>query len=268
MIGRRDRGGQGERGQVIVEQAIILPMMVFLVLGIVQLTMIQQARIATEYAAYNAARAGIVYNGDKDMMTRAAFISLIPTMGRSDTWSAWFQTALIASIKQAASSVIDGLDLPGLSGVQMVDVEILEPSDASIFDSGGSHLDKKQLDFDDYRTNVAEANLLSVQVRYYYEMRIPFANWMIQSMWLAQRAEILENFVGINFANQEYGFGTGMGSISTGISADTMARIQGMTDDDQMVVNVSAAGFAGYYFFPIKTSQSMRMQSNLYRSNL
>ncbi|RMG18026.1 MAG: pilus assembly protein, partial [Deltaproteobacteria bacterium] len=72
-----------ERGQVIVEQAIILPVMVFLILGIVQLAMIQHARICTEYAAFNAARAGIVYNGDPDMMERAAFLSLMPTYGRS-----------------------------------------------------------------------------------------------------------------------------------------------------------------------------------------
>jgi len=247
-----------ERGQVIVEQAIILPMMVFLILGIVQLTMIQQARIATEYAAYNAARAGVVYNGDKDMMTRAAFISLIPTMGRSDTWTTWSKTALKAALKQAVSSFINKLGIPGLSGVQMIDVEILEPSDVSIFDSGGTHLNKKQLDFDDYRTSVAEANLLSVQVRYYYELRIPFANWMIQTMWLAQRADLLKTFDGLDFANQRIG----------SKSSSLLSRGAALGDADQMVANVAKLGKLGYYYFPIKTSQTMRMQSNLYRSNL
>ena len=56
-----------------------MPLMVFLVLGVIQLVMIQHARIMTEYAAFNAARAGIVWNADKIIMENAAIISLMPT---------------------------------------------------------------------------------------------------------------------------------------------------------------------------------------------
>jgi len=67
------------RGQAMVESAIVIPLMTFLILGIVQLTMMQQARIMTEYAAFNAARAGIVWNADRIIMENAAIISLLPT---------------------------------------------------------------------------------------------------------------------------------------------------------------------------------------------
>jgi len=63
----------------MVESAIVIPLMTFLILGIIQLVMVQHARIMTEYAAYNAARAGIVWNADRIIMENAAIISLLPT---------------------------------------------------------------------------------------------------------------------------------------------------------------------------------------------
>ena len=54
--------GREESGQVAVEAALIMPLMVFMALGIIQLTMIQHAKLMTEYAAYQAARA-LVFEG-------------------------------------------------------------------------------------------------------------------------------------------------------------------------------------------------------------
>jgi hypothetical protein len=71
---RRDQSGQA-----MVESAIVIPLMIFLILGVIQLVMIQHAKIMTEYAAYNATRAGIVWNADKIIMENAAIISLLPT---------------------------------------------------------------------------------------------------------------------------------------------------------------------------------------------
>lgn len=78
----RRRGRQARRdegGQAVVESAIVIPLMTFLILGIVQLSMMQHARIMNEYAAFNAARAGIVWNADRFIMENAALISLMPT---------------------------------------------------------------------------------------------------------------------------------------------------------------------------------------------
>ena len=68
-----------DEGQAMVESAIVIPLMTFLILGILQLVMMQHARIMTEYAAFNAARAGVVWNADKIIMENAAIISLLPT---------------------------------------------------------------------------------------------------------------------------------------------------------------------------------------------
>src|SRR3954454_5158913 len=78
---------RGESGQAIVEAAFVLPAMIFLILCAIQLTQIQQARLLTEYAAFNAARAGIVHNGDPDPMHDAALLSVLPSTHRTDSFT-------------------------------------------------------------------------------------------------------------------------------------------------------------------------------------
>jgi hypothetical protein len=68
-----------QRGQALVEAAIVMPLMVFLILAVIQLVMMQHAKIMTEYAAFSACRAGIVWNADPGVMQSAAIISLMPT---------------------------------------------------------------------------------------------------------------------------------------------------------------------------------------------
>src|SRR5216683_2714897 len=58
----RAMGGEG--GQAVVEAAFVLPLTVVLILCTIQIAQLQQARVLVEYAAFNAARAGIVQNGN------------------------------------------------------------------------------------------------------------------------------------------------------------------------------------------------------------
>ena len=62
MVGWKSRRVAHQRGQALLETVIVLPIMIFLILGALQLMMVQHGRIMTEYAAYNAARAGVVHN--------------------------------------------------------------------------------------------------------------------------------------------------------------------------------------------------------------
>ncbi|MBL8950496.1 MAG: pilus assembly protein, partial [Myxococcaceae bacterium] len=83
---------RAERGQTAIEAALVMPLMVFLTLGILQLTMLQQARLMTEYATYQAARAGIVWNGSNERMHDAAVMALLPTMGNTENASKLAET--------------------------------------------------------------------------------------------------------------------------------------------------------------------------------
>src|SRR5438445_291466 len=85
---------RGEDGQAVVEAAIVLPAMVFLLLLALQLTQLQQARILAEYAASAAARAGIVMDGDPARMKQAATLAVLSGSDPFDGVSAIARTLL------------------------------------------------------------------------------------------------------------------------------------------------------------------------------
>src|SRR5437867_11646542 len=162
---------RGEEGQAIVEAAIILPAMVFLLLLTIQLTQLQQARIMCEYAAFAAARTGIVMNGNNGSsngfngpMHDAAAMAVLPTFGRTDSWNALLAT-------WAKFKAQDLLLRP--FGLSQVRVFVWNPIKAD-FRTLGQHLNGLEIDFDDVRPAAADATLLSLQVRSLYEMRVPF----------------------------------------------------------------------------------------------
>src|SRR3954466_9391352 len=83
---------RGESGQAVVEAAIVLPAFLCLLLCTIQLTQLQQARLLLEYAAFNAARAGIVRDAESGAMREAAVFSILPSWGRTDSWEALLRT--------------------------------------------------------------------------------------------------------------------------------------------------------------------------------
>src|SRR5256885_979214 len=166
---------RGESGQAIVEAAFVLPAMVFLILCAIQLAQIQQARLLAEYAASNAARAGIVHSGDPGVMHDAALLSVLPSAGRTDDFKRVGETLLKLKARETILSTF---------GVPIVRVFVHGPRKAD-FARYGAHLNGREIDFDDVRPGATEATLLEIQVRYLYEMHVPFANKLIQTIWMA-----------------------------------------------------------------------------------
>lgn len=279
--GPRDRAGIGGRdsGQALVESAIIMPLMVFIILGVIQLAMIQHARIMTEYAAFNAARAGIVWNADPWVMENAAIISLMPTyeglgdeMGIADPermvraiaerallyqvnrrLSGWARTMFSGPLSDAIRAAFGG------DGPQVVEVTVLNPTRRDFGDN-------EELDFDDIGTDgtaeaLREANRLTIQVRYLYIMRVPFANWVIHHAWLSQRAGISLYGAIWNPQADEPG-ATGLSPEDYEASYDDIGR--GLRGDDPIIRQVARAGRGGAYVIPLYATYTMRMQSNLF----
>jgi hypothetical protein len=217
---------RSEEGQAVVEAAIVLPAVVLLILMTLQLAMLQQARLLADYAAFAAARTGIVHNGDNGQGNRgtdgpmhdAAVFVLLPTYGRTDSF-----TALAAT---AARFKADDLALTAM-GLPQVRVVVLNPV-AADFKTYGGHLDGQEIDFDDVRPGATDATQLSLQVRYLYELRVPLANKAIQGLWLAALAAA------------------------------------GTTPDGVDPAALAAAAAAGRFFLPVTAFYSMRMQSNPY----
>jgi hypothetical protein len=213
-----------EDGQAVVEAAIVLPSVVLLFLMTLQLSMLQQARLMADYAAFAAARTGIVRNGDNGHegtdgpMHDAAVFALLPTYGRTDSFTTLAATAARFKAEDAALTT---------AGLSQVKVLVLNPV-AADFKTYGGHLDGQELDFDDVRPGATEATLLSLQVRYLYELRVPVANKLIQGLWLAARAV--------------------SGAPADGVDSAALA----------------AEAAAGRVFLPVTAFYSMRMQSNPY----
>ena len=208
----------GESGQAVVEAAIVLPLCLVLILCAIQVAQLQQARVLLEYAAFNAARAGVVHEADngaggtRGPMHDAAALSLLPSFGRTDGFGAFTRTWARFRAHEAA---LRALRLPVLQ------VWVLNPRRGD-FARWGEHLDGQEIDFDDVRPQATDANLLSIDLRYLYELRVPLANKLIQSAWLL--------------------------------------RPRAAPPADVAALGVAAKN--GHYFVPVHAFYTMRMQSN------
>lgn len=235
-------------GQSVVEATIVLPAMVFLILTMMQLTMLQHARIMSEYAAFCAARAGVVFNGDPKAMERAAAIALLPTYARTDTLQNLTQAAVVKMTRE-------GL-VRSTVGLPIARVKVLEPK-ASVFASVGRHLNGQEIDFDDIRPSAAAANQLQIELDYLYELRIPFANKILQNIFFASRLGTLHLWRGVDMTRPD----------TFGMDAQQLARAM-YTGQGGYAPGIVAATMAlKAHYIPIKTTYTMRMQSNFYLKN-
>jgi len=293
----------------MVESAIVIPLMTFMILGVLQLTMVQHARIMTEYAAFNAARAGIVWNADPWIMENAAIISLMPTSDRliddltdpEKMVKNIVMRALMYQINRRLPEAVDlvnqGTDqliaqLPaGLQGnaegmrdtivtqaanwadagmqsairnalggkdVRMVQVEILNPRMGD-FDVINRYT---EIPFDSIREGSSwrKKTQLTIQVRYLYMMKIPFANWIIHSAWRAHRAAI-------TLYGAIYNPTTNAGDSSLFNKHGEKPELQGSTNLDRILSKL-AGGDPAVYLVPLRAQYTMRMQSDPYRVSL
>ena len=205
---------RGEGGQAVVEAALVLPSIVLLLLGAIQLTQIQQARLLVDHAALAAARAGIVMNGDPGKMREAAALALAPDLGRTDSLPALAEAVVRLEAREAALAPL---------GLRQLRLEVHSPV-AADFPKYGRHLRGEELDFDDVRPAALDATLLSLRLRYLYELKVPFANKAIHSFWMAARSAAREDDPGA----------------------------------------LALAARAGRYYLPLTAFSTMRMQSNPY----
>jgi TadE-like protein len=255
---------RAQSGQAVVEAAIILPAMVFLLLCALQLTQLQQARIMVEYAAFNAARAGIVHNLDNGTsngasdgpMRDAAVFSILPTFGLTTS------VANIAKAKlayEAQDAVMRGVGLP------QVRVAVLNPHVADFARLGG-HLNGQEIDFDDLRPQAAPATLLSIQVRYLYELKVPFANKMVQTIWLASQVGLLQLWRGWDLTSPRLATQAGPDAVgTTGLAALGKGSIADGIPGGLNVSALAALAKTNRFFLPVSAWYTMRMQSNPYR---
>src|SRR5207302_8678102 len=133
-------------------------------------------------------------NGFDGPMHAAAVLAVLPTFGRTDT----FTNIATTRARFAAEDLL--LRPLGLSQVR---VQVLSPLKGD-FANWGQHLNGQEIDFDDVRPGAADATLLSLQVRYLYEMRVPFANKLIQTIWMASHVNQLRQWEGADWTSPRF----------------------------------------------------------------
>lgn len=239
----RRRMATAQEGQAMVETAIVTPLMVGFILGIIQLTMMHQASLMLEYAAFNAARTGAVWNMDKDRMNTAAFISLLPTMKPTPTIETLLTTAVTQGLKQL---ILEKLGMP------MVNVEVMSPKKA---DFNGA----KELEFDNTPSAAARKKTqMTVRVVYLYELRIPFANLLIwESYW---SAHVGQNLRSIDPSMAFIGRDKMWMSRLQKADFTKSCKYTGLNSDEMYKLRWAAT--AHQYYLPLVTTYTIRMQSN------
>ncbi|MBN9686461.1 MULTISPECIES: TadE family protein [unclassified Corallococcus] len=249
----------GESGQALVESALVIPVMVFLILGILQLGTLHHARLMTEYAAYRAARAGIVNSGDCEIMKKAAYVALLPTLGPPKSGGKGRVDTLInvALVHDAYTDekLEDQNQRYQEVNLERVRVEVLNPRRSqlpTLFSSYGSHLSGLEVDFDDIRNaQVIEANLLTVRITYFYEMRIPFANWQLHAFYMGREALNGLAMRGVNFTTQKVNGGS--------LTDHLEDQGTGKSKDHKKIRTLAESNV---FAIPVVSTYSMRMQSN------
>lgn len=228
-----------ESGQAAVESAIILPLYVFLILGILQLAMMHQARLLTKYAAYRAVRAGALHNADVGVMEKEALAVLLPMISERGGAGG----AEIIKPVNSASKFITKMTtfLPNrmfdAMGLKYAEVTICGPTTKDLGKTSG------EVEFDaplpknaDWKTS--DRTKLRIQLTFNYRLPIPFADYVIVA---ASRNQAVPYVLRLGKDGKD----TDRASVS---------------DKYWMLAQM------GRYVLPIRATYTMRMQSNLYVS--
>lgn len=229
-----------DAGQAAIESAIVLPLYVFLILGILQLGMMHQARLMTKYAAYRAVRAGSLHNADKGVMEKEALAVLLPMISERSGGGG----AEIIRPVNSATLFTEKMgrffqnQMAGSSTLKYAEITICGPTTQALGTSSG------EVDFDtplpkDVGWRDSENTKLRVQLTFNYRLPIPFADFVIVAA--ARNEEV-----------------------------PSVLRL-GKKDDGRPTAASDEYGNlekAGIYVLPIRATYTMRMQSNLYTKNL
>jgi len=231
-----------------VESAIVLPLFVFLILGILQLGLMHQARLMTKYAAYKAVRAGSIHNASVKEMEKAAVAVLLPMLAKRASGPNG-----IEYVKPVNSGQEFTEKWSDLKGNKMADTE-LKYAEVTICgptkqDAGGGG---GEVDFDD-PDNATSADWkqshrtkLRVQVTFNYRLIIPFADWVIYNAARARDMPMLMRMGEVKGEEKAKVAKRKFGSASTGEGP------------------YESAASKRIYIAPIRATYTMRMQSNLY----
>lgn len=245
-----------------METAIVMPLFIFIVLGILQLSLMHQARLLTKYAAYKSTRAGSLNRADQKSMDAAAVAVMMPMLTRANPISSGsarmqpqyglYNVASPTDYSRHFKEVFESRQNKHANGKPLVEVVICHPLQSDLQPTN---------DFDDPAVNPLGGNndwrpfektKLSVQVTTYYHLVIPFANaflwWASYGDMGSQRASTMKT----------------LRMHHEGSKNKTVRKtFQGNKKGGYTLEDLKSEAENGNYIMPVRASYSMRMHSNL-----
>jgi len=234
-----DRPDPTDSGQAAVEASLTMPLVVFLLLGTLQLFMILQARILAQHAVFKATRAGSVMHGNCDAMVHTAIVTLLPSITRTDGPLSLAN----AFFNRRNNRYLDGA--PQHRG-QIVEIFRDSPLAGTILPTSAE--DNR---FDQPPT----LERLDVRMIYWYRLKIPFADWVMSKMFLAHFNLRAYDDVNPLMPTQGRAGWTG----TSGFAAEPWPG-------GSPGANMRTWAGGGAYMFPIRVTASMRMMTPPRRS--
>ena len=221
----------------MVEAVLTLPLIVFLILGTLQLFLMLQARLLTQYAAYRAVRAGSLNRGSCRAMMHSAIVNLLPTLERTDDPKSLADAFIEHSNNRHSHN--------GYTG-HMVEI-VREGPLPDMVRSLGSQED---LEFD--LPSQGPPRTLEIRLLYWYYMKLPFANWTMSKLFLAHYG--LRSFSGYSplmpLKKDAWQQGANQGQLD-------MRPWPG----GNVGATMRGAANGGHYVFPIIVTSAMRMMT-------
>jgi hypothetical protein len=182
------RRRHNRRGQALVETAIVLPLAVFLVLGLIQLFLAIEARAVAQYAAARATRAGSLNYANCGAMLDTAVAAVLPTFTATSN-ATTFVNAFTSH--KNGSFLANDFNSNSAASVNesIVWIDRVNPL-------AGQIPGNEEEIFDMPEAAQWPSQTLRVRMVFWYPLRIPFANWVISRMVAA--AWGVQNFTGTN----------------------------------------------------------------------
>ena len=187
----RNRRGAGQGASTIEFMVAFVLVMLPLVLGTLELGQLAVARLALNYASFEAGRAGALTGGDRGAMREALARGMLPVLATFDHAAVARQGA--ADADPSSAIVARGLTRARLemSRPDLVQWVVENPpqesfEDFAVLRDGVEVIPNEDLDRSDVPgpasgQTLADANVLAIRVRYCRELFMPFVG-----QWLAE----------------------------------------------------------------------------------
>ncbi len=183
-----NQSGKDITGQAMVEFLIVIPVLILLIFGAIQIGFIYSAKTTLNYATFQSARLAAVNNGTYSAMRRGLIRGLAPLFSSS------------ASLTSIKNDIESGIDSSGTKRDASTEVDnytriIRVNPQSSLFsvsafgvmnDDGIYEIPNDNLMYrpstEVSGVSIQDANLLKIRVQYCYKLMIPLVNRVIGSL--------------------------------------------------------------------------------------